>query len=180
MKPIINTLSEQYNLSVDFLTELYNKIVDKENFPRAVRMFVNGQISKATVEKQANINVASIRHRIAKTLWEMRDFRIKIKRQKRIHEYFSKCKSLKYPKTPKDGVIDIVFIKDGKLVAFAHFEPQGGGIYAANNKLMPNYNWQPHKHLARLRKLNKAFYREIKKACPNSPQEWFDFSDTTE
>lgn len=59
---------------------------------------------------------------------------------------------------------ECVFIKDGIIVAFAHFDPKGGGIYAANNEVMPSFNWHPHEHLARLRQLNKLYYRTIKKA----------------
>lgn len=40
---------------------------------------------------------------------------------------------------------------------------------------MPNFRWHPHEYLARLRKLNKAFFRQVKKAAVNSPREWFDF-----
>lgn len=45
---------------------------------------------------------------------------------------------------------------------------------------MPNFNWTPHKWLARLRQMNKAFYRDVKKAATNSPREWFDFNLKTE
>ena len=54
-----------------------------------------------------------------------------------------------------------------------------GGIYMANNEVMPNFRWQPHEALARLRKLNKAFYRKVKKAAVNSPREWFNFNNMT-
>jgi len=84
---------------------------------------------------------------------------------RKIVEYYNGCKALRYPRKPKDGAQDVVFIKDGHLVAFARFEPKQGGIYASNNEVMPNFHWQPHGHLARLRKMNKAFYREVKKAA---------------
>ena len=74
---------------------------------------------------------------------------------------------------------ETVFIKDGIIVAFGHFEPNQGGIYAANNPVMPDFHWQPHNALARLRKLDKAFYRKVKKAATQSPREWFDFSQST-
>jgi hypothetical protein len=41
---------------------------------------------------------------------------------------------------------------------------------------MPDFKWTPHKWLGLLRKLNKAFCREVKKAAVNSPDEWFDFN----
>lgn len=184
MESTIKRLSEQYDLSVEFLTELHDKIVDKENFTRAVRMFVDGFLRYDIATGQDPINVAEIRHQVAKNLWAFRKdrlakIRVAMEQHKRIQDYYSGCKALKYPKKPKNGVSDVVFIKDGHLVAFAHYEPKQGGIYAADNEVMPNFRWNPHQHLARLRKLNKAFYREIKKAAVNSPREWFDFNSTT-
>lgn len=184
MESTIKSLSEQFNLSVEFLTELHDKIVDKENFTRAVRMFVNGTLSYDVATGNDPINIAELRHKVAANIWAFRKdktakIRIALEQQKRIQEYYSGCKSIRHPKKPKRGVSDVVFIKDGHLVAFAHFEPSAGGIYAADNEVMPGWNWRPHEHLARLRKLNKAFYREIKKAAFNSPREWFNFNNTT-
>lgn len=184
MESTINSLSERFNLSPDFLTELHDKIVDKENFTRAVRMFVDGLMPYDIATGKDPINVAELRHKVAADLWDFRKnkaarIRAAMEQQRRIQEYYSGCKSIRHPKKPKGGVSDVVFIKDGHLVAFAHFEPSAGGIYAANNEVMSNWHWQPHEHLARLRKLNKAFYREIKKAAVNSPREWFDFNATT-
>lgn len=184
MESTIKRLSEQFNLSVEFLTELHDKIVDKDNFTRAVRMFVNGLLPYDIATGQDPINVADLRHQVAKSLWAFRgnktaQMRIAMEQQRRIQEYYSGCKSIRYPKKPKGGVSDVAFIKDGHLVALAHFEPSGGGIYAADNKVMPKWNWRPHEYLARIRKMNKSFYREIKKAAFKSPLEWFDFNDTT-
>lgn len=184
MESTIKSLSERHNLSVEFLTELHDKIVDKENFARAVRMFVDGLLPYDIATGQEPINVAELRHKVAESLWAFRKdktakIRAALEQQKRIQEYYSGCKSIRYPKKPKGGVSDVAFIKDGHLVALAHFEPSAGGIYAADNEVMLGWNWRPHEYLARLRKLNKAFYREIKKAAVNSPREWFDFNDMT-
>lgn len=184
MESLIKELSEQYNLSVDFLTELHGKIVDKENFKRAVKMFNDGFLPYDVATGQEPINVAEIRHQVAKNLWAFRSnrmekIRVAMEQHKRICEYYDGCVALRYPKKPKNGVSDVVFIRDGHLVAFGHYEPKTGGIYAADNEVMPNFRWNPHQHLARLRKINKAFYREIKKKALNSPREWFDFNDTT-
>lgn len=181
---IIESLASKYDLTVDFLNELHDKIVDKENFARAVRMFVDGLMPYDMATGKDPINVAELRHKVASDLWKFRNdktdkIRLAMEQQRRIQEYYSGCKSIRYPKKPKGGVSDVVFIKDGHLVAFAHFEPKTGGIYAADNEVMPGWHWQPHQHLARLRNINKAFYREIKKAAFNSPREWFDFSNTT-
>lgn len=184
MESTIKRLSEQFNLSVEFLTEFHDKIVDKENFNRAVRMFIDGLMPYDIATGDKPINVAELRHKVAKDLWAFRNdkhakIRAAMEQHKRIQEYYSGCKSIRYPKKPKGGVSDVVFIKDGHLVAFAHFEPSAGGIYAADNEVMPGWNWRPHEYLARLRKMNKAFYREIKKAAFKSPLEWFDFNNKT-
>lgn len=99
-----------------------------------------------------------------------------MEQQKRIVDYYSACTTLAFRHKPNKAIRDVVFIKDRHLVAFARFEPKQGGIYAANNEVMPDFHWQPHEHLARLRKMNKAFYRQVKKAAVNSPREWFDFN----
>lgn len=184
MESTIKNLSERFNLSVEFLTELHDKIVDKENFTRAVRMFMDGLMPYDIATGKEPINVAELRHKVAADIVAFRKdktakIRAAFEQQKRIQEYYSGCKSIRYPKKPKGGVSDIAFIKNGRLVALAHFEPSAGGIYAADNEVMPGWNWRPHEYLARLRKLNKAFYREIKKAAVNSPREWFDFNATT-
>ena len=175
------TLASKYGLTVDFVKELRDKVVDKENFVRAVKMFANGLLPYNMATGKDPINVAEYRKVVAKNL---RDFRHnqqeKVKeameQHRKIVEYYNGCTSLTFRHTPNKAVKDVVFIKDGHLVAFAHFEPKQGGIYAANNKVMPDFHWQPHEILARLRKLNKAFYRQVKKAAFNSPREWFDFS----
>ncbi len=184
MESTIKSLSERFNLSVDFLTELHDKIVDKENFTRAVRMFVDGLLPYDIATGESPINIAELRHKVAANLWAFRHdktarIRAALEQQKRIQEYYSGCKAVRFPKKPKRGVSDVAFVKDGHLVALAHFEPSAGGIYAADNEVMPGWNWRPHEYLARLRKLNKAFYREIKKAAFNSPHEWFNFTAST-
>lgn len=182
MESTIKSLSERFDLSVEFLTELHDKIVDKENFTRAVRMFVDGLMPYDMATGQEPINVAELRHKVAADIVAFRKdktakIRAALEQQKRICAYYSGCKVLRFPR--KGNCYDEVFIKDGRIVAFGHEEPRIGGIYAADNEVMPNFRWHPHDELARLRKLNKAFYREIKKAAVNSPREWFNFNDTT-
>lgn len=182
MESTINPLSAKYNLSVEFLTEFHNKIVDKENFDRAVRMFVDGLMPYDIATGNAPINVAELRHQVAANLWDFRKnkeakMRAAMEHYKRCQDYYSRCKQIRFPR--KGDSYDFVFIHDGHLVAFGRHEPKQGGIYAADNEVMGNWHWQPHEILARFRKLNKAFYREIKKAACNSPREWFDFSATT-
>lgn len=171
-------LASKYGLTVDFVKELHDKVVDKENFARAVKMFANGTLPYDMATGNDPINVAELRHQVATKMWEFRknkeaNIAKAMEQQRKIVEYYNSCTTL----TLKNkGIRDVVFIKDGHLVAFGHFEPKQGGIYAANNEVMPNFRWNPHECLARLRKLNKAFYRQVKKAAFNSPQEWFDFN----
>lgn len=181
MEKTIETLATKYGLSVEFLTELEAKVVDKENFARAVKMFNDGLLPYDMATGKEPINVAEYRKTVAKNLREFRrNQQAKIKaameQHRKIVDYYTGCKRLTLRNKANKAISDVVFVKDGHLVAFGHYEPKQGGIYMANNEVMPNFRWQPHDALARLRKLNKAFYRQVKKAAVKSPREWFDFS----
>lgn len=184
MEKTFEALASRYGLTVDFVKELHDKVVDKENFVRAVKMFVNGLLPYNMTTGKDSINVAEYRKVVAKNL---RDFRHnqqeKVKeameQHKRIVEYYTSCTRLTHRHKQNKAVMDVVFVKDGCLVAFAHYEPKLGGIYAANNEVMPDFHWNPHEILARLRKLDKGFYRKVKKAATASPREWFDFTGST-
>lgn len=180
-KTSIEELSAQFGLSVEFLTELETKIVDKENFARAVKMFADGLLPYDMATGKDPINVAEYRKTVAKNLREFRHnqqekVKAAMEQQRKIVEYYTGCKRLTYRHKCSADVHETVFIKDGVIVAFLHEEPRQGGIYMANNEVMPNFHWQPHEALARLRKLNKAFYRKVKKAAVKSPRGWFDFT----
>lgn len=178
METNIEALASKYGLTVDFVNELHEKVIDKENFARAVRMFAVGLLPYDMATGNEPINVAEYRSKVAGNLRAFRrkkeeNIKAAMEQQRKIVEYYSGCKSLVLR---NKAVKDVVFVKDGHLVAFAHFEPSQGGIYSANNEVMPNFRWHPHECLARLRKLNKAFYRKVKKAAVNSPREWFNFN----
>jgi len=175
------SLATRYGLPIELVQGLYEKVVDKDNFGRAVRMFANGTMTYDVAASKDPINVAELRHKVATNLWTQRgDQMAKVKaaleEQHKIVDFYNTCKVLKYPWKPKNGIQEVVFIKDGHLVAFARFELKQGGIYAANNEVMPNFKWTPHHWLGRLRKLNKAFYREVKKAAFADNRELFDFN----
>lgn len=179
-----NGMASQYGLDVDFVQQLHDKVTDKENFARAVKMFVDGTLPFAVATGDAPINVASIRHDVAVNLLELRKMRAdKVKEQmemqRRIVEYYNGCRHVTMTHKGNKSIRETVFIKDGLIVAFGHFEPKQGGIYSANNPVMPDFRWQPHDVLGRLRKLDKGFYRKVKKAATKSPREWFDFSQST-
>lgn len=183
-KQDFETLASKYGLDVDFVHQLHEKVVDKDTFARAVKMFADGTLPFDVATGDAPINVASIRHAVAVNMWNTRKIRAErvkeqMDAQRRIVEYYNGCKRMTMAHAHDKRIRETVFIKDGIIVAFGHFEPSQGGIYAANNPVMPDFRWNPHECLARLRKLNKAFYRQVKKAAFNSPKEWFDFTETT-
>lgn len=170
-------LETKYCLPLDFVKELHEKVIDKNNFERALRMFKNGTLKYEIATGKKPINIAEIRNEIAGNFHSVRNnVRQQMEQQRKVVEYYNGCMALTYYHKPKRGIRDVVFIKDGHLVAFAHFEPKQGGIYAANNEVMPSFRWNPHEHLARLRKLNKAFYREVKKAAFADDKELFNFN----
>lgn len=175
------TLASKYGLTVDFVQELHEKVVDKENFVRAIKMFANGLLPYDIATGNEPINVAELRNKVARNMLDFRRnqsemIKAAMEQQRKIVEYYNGCTAITHYYKVNTIVKDVVFIKDGHLVAFAHFDRKsGGGIYAANNEVMPNFRWQPHEYLARLRKLDKAFYKRVKKAAFNSPREWFNF-----
>lgn len=179
-----NGMASKYGLDAAFVQSLHEKIVDKENFARAVRMFVNGTLPYDVATGDSPINVSFIRHDVAVNMCNARKIRLErvmeqAEKQRRIVDYYNGCKRMTMAHAKYNRIRETVFIKDGIIVAFGHFEPNQGGIYAANNPVMPDFRWQPHEALARLRKMNRAFYRKVKKAATKSPREWFDFSNTT-
>ena len=179
-----NGMASQYGLDVDFVQQLHERVVDKENFARAVKMFADGTLPFDIATGKEPINVASVRHDVAVNMWNTRKIRAErvkeqMEMQRRIVEYYNGCRRMTMAHAKDKRIRETVFIKDGIIVAFGHFEPKQGGIYADNNPVMPDFRWNPHECLARLRKLNKAFYRKVKKAATKSPREWFDFSQST-
>lgn len=173
----IESLATKYGLPIEFVQGLFDKIVDKENFERALRMFKDGTLKYEVATGEAPINVAEIRKEVASNFRGMRaKIQAQIEQERKIVEYYNGCTMLKHHHKANKAVQEVVFIKDGHLVAFAHFEPKNGGIYAANNEVMPNFRWNPHQQLARLRNLNKAFYRQVKKSAFADPKEYFDFN----
>lgn len=173
----LKALASKYDLPLDFVSRFYGNVTDKENFEKALRMFVAGTLKYEDATSGKPICIADIRRDVAKNFRGLREAMHKrMKRERAIADYYAGCKCVRYPLEYNKRPSECVFIKDGVIVAFAHFEPKQGGIYAANNELMHNFNWHPHKHLARLRKQYRVFYRMVKKNADKSPREWFDFN----
>lgn len=173
----LKALASKYDLPTDFVSQLWENVTDKGNFEKALRMFVAGTLKYEDATSGKPICIADIRRDVAKNFRALHEAMHKrMERERAIADYYAGCKCVKYPMKHNKRPSECVFIKDGVIVAFAHFEPKQGGIYAADNDLMPNFNWHPHECLARLRKLDRAYYRAIKKNADKSPSEWFDFN----
>ena len=176
----LKALASKYDLPTDFVSQLWENVTDKENFEKALRMFVAGTLKYEDATSGKPICIADIRRDVAKNFRGLREAMHKrMERERAIADYYAGFKCVRFPLEYNKRPEECVFIKDGVIVAFAHFDPKQGGIYAANNELMPNFNWHPHEHLARIRKQYRVFYRMVKKKADHSPREWFDFSETT-
>ena len=184
MNEQMKEIAAKYELDAAFVSQLYDNLTDKATIEKALHMFVAGTLKFDIATGDAPINVASVRHDVAVNMWNTRKIRAErvkeqMEMQRRIVEYYNGCKRMTMAHAKDKRIQETVFIKDGIIVAFGHCEPNQGGIYAANNRVMPDFRWQPHKALSRLRKMNRAFYRKVKKAATKSPREWFDFSQST-
>ena len=182
----IEELAAKYGLEVAFAESLAAKIVDKENTVRAFRMFADGKLPyEVATRKDTTINVAAMRHQIAETLVRVRhnaeeSARMQMEHEKRVFEYYNGCEFVEHKhKVFGKMAVERVYIKDGRLVAFAHFEGKTGGIYGANNEVMPAFKWQPKNYLRQLRKINKAFFRAVKHAAYADDAELFRMDERT-
>ena len=173
----LKALASKYDLPTDFVSQLWENVTDKGNFEKALRMFVAGTLKYEDATSGKPICIADIRRDVEKNFRGLREAMHKrMERERAIADYYAGCKCVRFPLEYNKRPEECVFIKDGVIVAFAHFDPKQGGIYAANNELMPNFNWHPHEHLARIRKQYRVFYRMVKKKADKSPSEWFDFN----
>lgn len=92
------TLASKYGLTVDFVKELHEKVIDKENFARAVRMFAVGLLPYDMATGKDPINVAEYRHKVAQNMWAFRrkkteNIKAAMEQQRKIVEYYNGCKA---------------------------------------------------------------------------------------
>ena len=173
-----NGMASKYGLDAAFVQQLHEKVVDKDNFARAVKMFADGTLPFDVATGDAPINVASIRHDVAVNFQDLRKRTAEfMEKQKAIHEYYAGCEALS--RKVNGTITDTVFINDGKIVAFAHYEPKQGGIYMADNEVMPAFNWQPREALKRLRNLDRQLFKMVKKHATKEPLSLFIFDERT-
>jgi len=186
----IAALAAHYDWPISFVGQILARIKNPKDLSRACQMYKQGTLSlddiNATGEK---IDIPALRHTIASNLWNKKklqseQFREMMAKQKEIAEYYATCVrincSVINPEKKSRG-IQSAFINDGRLVAFGYWdEKDGGGIYMANNDVMPNFHWDNlHKNLGDIRRRNKPFYKRIKQACHHEPMATFRFDEKT-
>lgn len=178
---------EHDNLDVAFLEQLHERITDKENFLKAVDMFVRGLMPLDVATTTENLNVQDFRKEVASNLLKIR---AKINRereeakakQKKIYEYLgSRCKCFRLLDARTRKVRFAVFVQreEKKIACFMAFDAKSGkgGIHMANiPELLENYNWQPNDALRDLRRVDKRFVKGIKKYAVKEPFAHFDFA----
>lgn len=174
----LKELAAKYELDAAFVSQLYDKLTDNATIEKALRMFVAGTLKYDVAIGKEPIDIAAIRHEVAGNFQEVRKRAAEyMAKQKVIHEYYAKCKVLSLKVC--NEITDSVFLKDGKIVAFAHYEPKQGGIYMADNEVMPNFNWNPHEALKRFRYHDREFFKAIKKHATKEPLSLFTFDERT-
>ncbi len=174
----LKSLADKYKLDAAFVSQLYDKLTDKTTIEKALRMFVAGTLKYQVATGDEPIDIAAIRHEVAGNFQELRKRTAEfMKKQKKIHDYYDGC--LVLSRKINGNIVDSVFLDNGKIVAFAHYEPKQGGIYMADNEVMPNFNWNPREALKRFRNIDKAFFKAIKKHATKEPISLFIFDDAT-
>lgn len=174
----LKELAAKYELDAAFVSQLYDKLTDKATIDKALRMFVAGILKYDVAVGKEPIDIAAIRKDLAGNFQEVRKRTAEfMEKQKAIHEYYAGCEALS--RKVNGTITDTVFINDGKIVAFAHYEPKQGGIYMADNEVMPAFNWQPHEALKRLRNLDRQLFKMVKKHATKEPLSLFIFDERT-
>jgi hypothetical protein len=67
MKQIV-LLAHKYNLPLGFTVELFERIIDKENFESALQMFMSGAMTYEIATGKEPINVKELQSKVAKAL----------------------------------------------------------------------------------------------------------------
>ena len=176
MENDLNMLAAKYRLPVDFVKKFYNTMTDKRNIELGLKMFVDGTLSFFVASGDTPFCVKDILHEVSDNYRKANKKRLEaIARMDKANEYLKSCECVCYPLEEKEtNAQECVYIKDGVVVSFAHYEPKEGGFYAFNNEGQGMLDWRPQVHLANLRRLSYPYFNEIKKAAFKSPEEWFE------
>ena len=111
METNIEALASKYGLTVDFVNELHEKVIDKENFARAVRMFAVGLLPYDMATGKDPSMLPNIGTRSPKIMWNFRrkkadNIKAAMEQQRKIVEYYNECKAF----TLKNKAVkDVVF-----------------------------------------------------------------------
>lgn len=110
----LKNLAVKYDLPFDFVSQLWEKVTDKENFEKALQMFVTGTLKYNVATGNEPICIADIRKEVASNFKDLRSIVQKqMKEQERIASYYNGCKAIKYPMKDNKSPSECVFIKDG-------------------------------------------------------------------
>lgn len=178
----VSKMAARYDLQPEFCQKLFDKCTDKSYFERAIRMFVDGRLKYSDATSEDMLDIAAIRQEVAQNFRKLHKERVEaIRRRNEIANYYASCDryAMRVKQRTGFGSMELVFVDDGRLVGFAHFDGQHDGMIAANNKY-EFYGWEHlHDILLRLRSINKAFVRQLKHHCYNEPSETFRFDERT-
>lgn len=186
----IPELAGHYDWPIGFVGQILARLKNPADLCRACAMYHAGTLSLDAINSTGDkIDIPALRHDIASNLWNKRklqseQFRAMMEKQKAIAEYYAACKRLDtsvVEVSKKTRGTQSAFIRDGRLVAFGYWDSKGnGGIYMANNEVMPNFHWDNlHKNIGDIRARNRRFYKRIKQECTNEQLETFRFDDKT-
>ena len=163
------------NVNEEFITHLYDIVEDKENYKRALWLFVNGYLPYDTAIGNEPINIKRLRLDVLEKRKELRALQKARQEQlQRLADYLNKLKTLHLKLQDGKGIL--VFIDDGKIVAFAMKRGEKVEIIGAKC-LDVDLNWNLHEHLGHLRRIKKSFYRLVKQAAYNEPRSVFNFQE---
>lgn len=170
--------SLKYGLPLYFVQSLYNKVEDKENFNRALKMFDDGTLPYEKAIGDQTINIGELRHKIAVMRWEHRRRLMAIEAQEKpFVDYLRSCTALRYPKAPCDSV-ELVWVKDGSIKAFGRADKSGIHIYMTDNPVFGTRNWRPQKAMQWLHGVSTTFYKQVKRAAYAMTPGTFKFDRT--
>lgn len=166
-------LSKWFEMDSKFLQGLHDKLTDKNDMFLACQFFADGILAYDIATGDQPIDIPTIRANYIAGIEKQRAAANKVA------EYYNSCITIACEHSG-GKYREIVFIKDGRIVACGQFTRDHlGGIYAANNPVQKIPNWNPHEIAAKFRQLNKRAYKDIKRLCTNEPAETFKFDQRT-
>ena len=177
-KPIPHSVIEENNIADHFVDLVKSKLTNPEHLNAALRMFIAGHLPMDLISKPGMIDLPALRKQIAGNVRERRrKWFESMAEQRRLFGYYSGCTMVRHNagKTVHFAFID----KSGHLVALGMDDGKNGGVYYANNPAQTIHPDELHSSLARIRKVNRTFYKRIKKAAFAEPLSTWKMDDRT-